>query len=70
MTQPVETLQLSQEDQGRMMARVYAFILSDEFTGAPVQAVPDKKPRRKKPAQTPRESEDLDATESNEEPLA
>jgi hypothetical protein len=34
MNQPAETLQLSQEEQGRLLARVYAFILSDQFTGA------------------------------------
>jgi len=32
MNQPAETLQLSQEEQGRLLARVYAFILSDQFT--------------------------------------
>ena len=35
MNQPAETLQLSQEEQGRLLARVYAFILSDQFTGTP-----------------------------------
>jgi hypothetical protein len=33
MNQPAETLHLSQEEQGRLLARVYAFILSDQFTG-------------------------------------
>ena len=33
MNQPAETLQFSQEEQGRLLARVYAFILSDQFTG-------------------------------------
>jgi hypothetical protein len=33
MNQPAESLQLSQEEQGRLLARVYAFILSDQFTG-------------------------------------
>ena len=33
MNQPAETLQLSQEEQGRLLARVYAFILSNQFTG-------------------------------------
>jgi hypothetical protein len=32
MIQPAETLQLSQEEQGRLLARVYAYILSDQFT--------------------------------------
>ena len=35
MNQPAETLQLSQEEQGRLLARVYAFILSDQFTETP-----------------------------------
>jgi len=34
MNPPAETLQLSQEEQGRLLARVYAFILSDQFTGS------------------------------------
>jgi hypothetical protein len=34
MNQPAETLQLSQEEQGMLLARVYAFILSDQFTGS------------------------------------
>jgi hypothetical protein len=33
MIQPAETLQLSPEEQGRLLARVYAYILSDQFTG-------------------------------------
>lgn len=33
MNRPAETLQLPQEEQGRLLARVYAFILSDQFTG-------------------------------------
>ena len=32
MNQPAETPQLSQEEQDRLLARVYAFILSDQFT--------------------------------------
>ena len=35
MNLPADTLQLSQEEQGRLLARVYAFILSDQFTGIP-----------------------------------
>ena len=35
MNQPAEILQLSQEEQGRLLARVYAFILSDQFTETP-----------------------------------
>lgn len=33
MNRPAETLQLPQEEQGRLLARVYAFILSDQFIG-------------------------------------
>ena len=40
MNLPADSLQLSQEEQGRLLARVYAFILSDEFTGN--LKVPDK----------------------------
>ena len=35
MNQPAENLQLSQEEQGKLLARVYAFILSDQFTETP-----------------------------------
>jgi hypothetical protein len=35
MNPPAETLQLSQEEQGRLLARDYAFILSDQFTETP-----------------------------------
>ena len=35
MNQPAETLQLSQEEQGKLLARVYAFIISDQFTETP-----------------------------------
>lgn len=33
MDHPAETLQLSPEEQGKLLARVYAFILSDQFIG-------------------------------------
>jgi hypothetical protein len=33
MNLPADSLHLSQEEQGRLLARVYAFILSDQFTG-------------------------------------
>lgn len=33
MNLPADTLQISQEEQGRLLARVYAFILSEKFTG-------------------------------------
>jgi hypothetical protein len=35
MNQPAENLQLSQEEQGKLLARVYAFIISDQFTETP-----------------------------------
>ena len=40
MNLPAEPFLYSQEEQGRFLARVYAFILSDEFAGIP--KVPDK----------------------------
>ena len=70
MTQPAETLPLSQEEQGRLLARVYAFILSDQFTGEPKIAAPEKKPRRKKTAQPHDENQIVDANPSTPEPLA
>jgi uncharacterized protein YdaU (DUF1376 family) len=70
MTLPDETLHLSQEEQGRLLARVYAFILSDQFTGEPKTAAPEKKPRRKKTAQSQEEHQIVDANLSNLEPLA
>lgn len=70
MTLPDETLQLSQEEQGRLLARVYAFILSDQFTGEPKTATSEKKPRRKKMAQPHDENQIVDANPSTPEPLA
>jgi len=70
MTQPAETLPLSQEEQGRLLARVYAFILSDQFTGEPKIAAPEKKPRRKKTAQSQDKNQIVDANLSSPEPLA
>ena len=35
MNQPAEPLQLSQEEQGSLLARFYDFILIDQFTGNP-----------------------------------
>jgi hypothetical protein len=52
------------------LARVYAFILSDQFTGEPKTAAPEKKPRRKKTAQSQEEHQIVDANLSNLEPLA
>ena len=70
MTLPDETLQLSQEEQGRLLAHVYAFILSDQFTGEPKTAAPEKKPRRKKTARLQDENQIVDANPSTPEPLA
>jgi len=70
MIQPAENLPLSQEEQGRLLARVYAFILSDQFTGAPKTASPEKRPRRKKTAQSQDENQIVDANLSTREPLA
>ena len=39
MNQPAEPLQLSQKEQGRLLARVYAFILSDQFIGKPQEQI-------------------------------
>jgi hypothetical protein len=33
MVLPADPLPLTPEEQGRLLARVYAFILSDKFTG-------------------------------------
>lgn len=33
MVLPADPLPLTSEEQGRLLARVYAFILSDKFTG-------------------------------------
>lgn len=46
MNQPAENLQMSQEEQGRLLARVYAFILSDQFTGTPKEINTDPKDRK------------------------
>lgn len=69
MTRPAEPYFLTQEEQGRMLARVYAFILSDEFTGEPATEVPEKKPRRKKAAQSNGENKIVDANQAVQEPL-
>jgi hypothetical protein len=52
MNQPAEPLQISQEEQGSLLARVYAFILSDQFTGATPQG-PRTQCRGKEPGTTP-----------------
>jgi hypothetical protein len=64
MNQPAETLQLSQEEQGRLLARVYAFILSDQFTGTQkeINAVEtDQKTSRNSKNKTHVTSQEIDA---------
>lgn len=51
MNQPAEPLQISQEEQGRLLARVYAFILSDQFTGTTPEG-PRTQCRGKEPGTT------------------
>ena len=73
MNQPAETLQFSQEEQGRLLARVYAFILSDQFIGNSHEEPhtqrrgkehninPDIKSAKKSKTQTQGETQVLDA---------
>lgn len=71
MNQPAETLQFSQEEQGRLLARVYAFILSDQFIGNSHEGPstrgkehninPDIKSAKKSKTQTQGETQILDA---------
>lgn len=67
MNQPAEPLQLTQEDQGRLLARVYAFILSDQFIGTSQEPItlPDIKSTKKSKTQTQGETQVLD-----EQPLS
>jgi len=73
MNQPAETLQLSQEEQGRLLARVYAFILSDQFTGTQkeINAVEaDQKTSKKCKNQRHETSQEIDAQfVQNQEPM-
>ncbi len=73
MNQPAETLQLSQEEQGRLLARVYAFILSDQFTGTQkeINAVEtDQKTSKKNKNQKHVSSQEIDAQfVQNQEPM-
>jgi len=57
MNQPAEPLQLTQEEQGRLLARVYAFILSDQFIGTSQEpsTIPDIKSTKK--SKTPPQGE-------------
>lgn len=63
MNQPAETLQFSQEEQGRLLARVYAFIFSDQFTGNPQEqnTILDTKSTKKSKTQPQVETQVLDA---------
>ena len=63
MNQPAETLQFSQEEQGRLLARVYAFILSDQFTGNPQEqnTILDTRSTKKRKTQPQGEPQVLDA---------
>ena len=63
MNQPAETLQFSQEEQGRLLARVYAFILSDQFTGNPKEQnrILDTRSTKKSKTQSQGETQVLDA---------
>jgi len=73
MNQPAETLQLSQEEQGRLLARVYAFILSDQFTGTQkeINAVEtDQKTSKNSKNQRHVTSQEIDAQfVQNQEPM-
>ena len=63
MNLPADTLQLSQEEQGRLLARVYAFILSDQFTGTHKEpgTTSDIRSTKKRKTQTTGEPQVLDA---------
>jgi len=73
MNRPAETLQLSQEEQGRLLARVYAFILSDQFTGTQkeINAVrTDQKTSKNNKNQKHVTSQEIDAQfVQNQEPM-
>jgi len=63
MNQPAEILQFSQEEQGRLLARVYAFILSDQFTGNPQEqnTILDTMSTKRSKTQSQGETQVLDA---------
>lgn len=63
MNPPADPLQLSQEEQRRLLARVYAFILSDQFTGIPQEQgmSMDSRSSRKRKTQSTRAEQVLDA---------
>ena len=71
MTQPAEPLQLSQEEQGRLLARVYAYILSDQFTGTKQEPgkKSDEPSAKKRKVRTTGDTSVLDAeTTDSQEP--
>ena len=63
MIQPAETLQLSPEEQGRLLARVYAYILSDQFTGTKPEG-----PRTQCRGREPGKNTDEPSTKKSNEP--
>jgi len=70
--QPADPLQLSQEEQGRLLARVYAFILSDQFLGTPQEQskIMDTVSTEKNKIQTTGDTQLLDAeTIPTQEPV-
>ncbi len=73
MNPPAEILQSSQEEQGRMLARVYAFILSDQFTGTPKEievVLKDRKTKKNCKHQIQVTSQEIDAQFiRNQEPI-
>lgn len=73
MIQPAETLQLSPEEQGRLLARVYAYILSDQFTGTKQEPgkKSDEPSAKKRKVRTTGDTAVLDAeTTDSQEPKA
>jgi hypothetical protein len=63
MHQPADTLQLTQEEQGRLLARVYAYILSDQFIGKSQETstTTDTRSKKKRKIQSTGEAQVLDA---------
>ncbi|WP_075061152.1 hypothetical protein [Ornatilinea apprima] len=71
MNHPAEPLQLSPEEQGRLLARVYAFILSDQFIGTQQEPYNQlgKQPTKERKKSTTGNATDIDAeTIANQEP--
>jgi hypothetical protein len=72
MKQPADVLHISPEEQGRLLARVYAFILSDQFTGTPqeISKNSDKLSTKKRKKATTGNASELDAETHTQEPKA